>query len=33
LIQIHKTHIIGFYHVMHVSHTFAEAELMKAALK
>jgi len=28
LIQIHNnTHIIGFYYLMHVSYTFAEAEL------
>jgi len=34
LIQIHNnTYIMGFYHFMHVSYTFAEAELVKAALQ
>jgi len=34
LVQIHNnTYIIGFYHLMHVSYTFQEAELVKAALQ
>jgi len=34
LIQIHNnTYIRGFYHFMHASYTFAEAELVKAALQ
>jgi len=34
LIQIYSnTYIIGFYHFMRVSYTFAEAELLKAALQ
>jgi len=28
-----KRYITGFYRFMHVSHTFVEAELMKAALQ
>jgi len=34
LIQIHNnTYIVGYYHFIHVSYTFPEAELVKGALQ